>query len=273
MLTNLLFMKPRILLYAILLLCYHHSVFGQKAYNFGEGIIKIAHYFAMERNLLHPDTANNLFTNYTYYIKGSKVLRREGTSSSPTNSDKKITRQGDTVFKTTLTAKMVIPEYLLDFHQNKAYTFYTKKDQPMISVSPIRDLRYDLFFKASLSSSRNNNCILEAIPNQNGDTCAINYGYGIVGKDSVFFQFSTKQYPVESPLTYFFPAGTSPFITLLWAPTPGTGKDGKPFSGFSVLVVKDVIDVKLPDSLFTIPSNAILKENVSMMEMYDPNIP
>lgn len=82
-----------------------------------------------------------------------------------------------------------------------------------------------------------------------------------------------RHYPVESPLTYFFPAGTSPFITLLWLPTPGTGRDGKPFSGFSVLVIKEVIDVKLPDSLFTIPSNAIFKENVSMREMYDPSIP
>lgn len=112
-------MKSHILLCAVLLLCYHQSIFAQKAYNFGEGIIKIAHYFAMERDLLHPDTANNLFTNYTYYIKGAKVLRREGTSSSFIGSDKKITRQDDILLKTTLTAKLIIPEYLLDFGQNK----------------------------------------------------------------------------------------------------------------------------------------------------------
>jgi hypothetical protein len=266
-------MKPCILLCTVLLFCHCHRAYAQKAYNFGEGIVKIAHYFVLKKDVLHPDTANRLFTKYTYYIKGDKVLKREGASSFLISSDKRITKQENNVFKTTLTAKLITPEYLLDFQQGKAYTFYTKKDQPMISVSQIKDLRYDLFFKAFLSPNRNNNCILEAIPNENGDTCAINYGYGITGKDSVFFQFSLRHYPVESPLTYFFPAGVSPFITLLWAPSPGTGTDGKPISGFSVLAIEEIIDVKLPDSLFMLPANVIMKENVSMREMYDPSIP
>lgn len=264
-------MKFFILLCAVLMFCYPPA-FAQKTPDFGEGIIKIAHYFVPTKNVLEPDTAGKLFTNYTYYIKGAKVLKKEGSSSSFLGSDKKIITQDGHSFKSVLSARLITPEYLLDFQQDKAYTFYTRKDQPMISVSQIKDERSDIFFRFYLSVSKNNNCILEAIPNQE-DSCTTSYGYGLVGKDSAFFQFSPRHYPVQSPLSFFFPAGTSPFITLLWLPSPGTGKDGKTFIGYSVLAIKEVIDTQLPDSLFTIPAGVILKENVSMQEMYGPDMP
>ncbi|NLR62504.1 hypothetical protein HGH93_30715 [Chitinophaga polysaccharea] len=263
--------KSLILLCAVLMFCYPRA-FAQKMPDFGEGIVKIAHYFVPSKNVLAPDTAGRLFTNYTYYVKGSKVLKREGGPSSFLGSDKRITKQDDHLFKSALSARLITPEYLLDFQQDKAYTFYTKKGQLMVAVSQIRGQRSDLFFRALLSNGRNNNCILEATANQE-DSCTTSYGYGLVGKDSAFFQFSPRRYPVESPLSFFFPAGTSPFITLLWLPSPGTGKDGKTFVGYSVLAITEVIDAKLPDSLFTIPADAILKENVSMQEMYGPNMP
>ncbi|SKD09431.1 hypothetical protein SAMN05660461_5319 [Chitinophaga ginsengisegetis] len=263
-------MKSYILSCAFLLL--YLSCFAQKAYNFGEGIVKIAHYFVLKRNVETPDTARSLFTNYTYYIKGSKVLKRETEDFSFSSTQHTTKKQDNSSFHTALTAKLVQPEYLLDFQNDTAYTFYKKKGKQMISQSRIEDQRSEIFFRALLSPKRNNNCILQTNQNKNGDTCA-GYGYGIVGKDTAFFQYSMRHYPVQSPLACFFPDSTSPFITLLWLPTPGTDKDGKPISGFSVLTIKEVTDVKLPDSLFTIPADAIMKENVTMDEMYNPNIP
>ncbi|MEZ2443381.1 hypothetical protein AB6805_16775 [Chitinophaga sp. RCC_12] len=264
-------MKPYILSCTFLFL--YLSSFAQKAYNFGEGIVKIAHYFVLQKNIPHPDTARSLFTNYTYYIKGSRVLKREPEDFAYGSSAQTAQKQDNSSFHTILIAKLVQPEYLLDFQNGTAYTFYKKKGKQMISRSRIEDHRFDIFFRTLLSPKRNNNCILYTDQDENSDTCATGYGYGIAGKDSVFFQYNRRHYPVQSPLNYFFPDSTNTFITLLWAPSPGTGKDGKPISGFSVLVIKEVIEAKLPDSLFTIPADAIIKENVTPDEMYNPNIP
>lgn len=249
------------------------SSFGQKAYNFGEGIVKIAHYWVLKKNIHNPDTAGRIFTHYTYCIKGSKVLRREMEGPSYSSTKQTTVTDDGTIFRSTVTTKLVQGEYLLDFQNDSAYTFYKKKEKQMISRSRIEDQRSELFFRIFLSPKRNNNCILQTVQDENEDTCATGYGYGIVGKDTAFFRYSRKHYPVQSPFAYFFPNGEAPFITLIWLPTPGTGEDGKPVSGFSVLAIKEVKDVKLPDSLFTIPPHAIIKENVTMNEMYNPNIP
>lgn len=261
-------MKSSILLCAFLLV--NLNCFAQKHYNFGEGIVKIAHYFVQKKNINNPDTAGSIFTNYTYYIKGSKVLKREPEGPFYSGTKQTTGMQNGSSFHSTLTAKLVLPEYLLDFQNDSAFTFYKKKGKQMIARSRIEDQRSEIFFKVFLSPKRNNNCILQIVQDENENT---GYGYGIVGKDSVFFQYSRRHYPVQSPLSYFFPDGVAPFISLIWLPTPGTGKDGNPVSGFSVLAIKEVIDVKIPDSLFTIPGNAIIKENVTMDEMYNPNIP
>lgn len=249
------------LLYPFLLLLLSGAFISnaQSRYNFGEGVIQVQFYFSGALNLEHPDTANGLFMTFTYYVKGSRVLRSEDAPLKEMMKSKSIFTDGKSEFKTALVAHLFQPTYLLDFDQNKSYVYYSKHDSSFASVSTIADQQLDLFYKCLLLPARENNRIVQVADNGTG--------YGINGKDTSYFKYAREAYSIPSPLGNIFSSHPLPYITFLCTPMPGTGKDGKVFRGYGMLTLSKIAPMNLPDSLFSVRPGVVLKENVSLQDM------
>lgn len=243
---------------------------AQNNYNFGDGIIQVQHYFAPNLNLEHPDTANKLFTTYTYYVKRDKVLRAEDVILKEMNKSKSITQEENYTFKTALKANLIQYSYLMDFGHNKSYVYYSKKDTTLASSSTILEQKIDFFYRCLLLLTRKNNqIILKSLVTDSAQP-DLGWGYGLSNNDTIYFQYSIKDQSIPSPLGNIFSSQQGqhmPYITLLWAPTPSSGADGKIFKGYSVFHISKIIPMNLPDSLFTLKSGTIVRENVPLIEM------
>jgi len=264
------------LIFLLLLLISHtgkSQFIGNKENPFGEGIADVQLY-VFSPNVIAPDFVDNKmdtpFLNYTYYIKGLKILKKDGIDSSllvPTVAND-TSKNNDAVVTTHLEITMQHPSYLIDWSKRISYQFYTKAGKKYISKTLLKDNSYDVFYKI-VDSTRPRVLTLSSKPEAiiDGKEC---FKGTIKAKDSSISTFycTASTSKIQSPLNSLVPRDFPYQVLCIKSSVDWTQLDGSKAKGTMIFQVDRLQEAKLDDSMFQLPKNIEIKENVSWQEMY-----
>jgi hypothetical protein len=242
---------------------------------FGEGIITIGQFpFAPEDSI--PQQPEVLAVkqghyDFTYYIKGNKILRKDrpvDTVSHPATTE---TDYGDGVKLTVnLSAKMEHPSYLIDWKTKMTYSFFKKRGKEQISEKTLQDETMEWFYrlidssKTVVKSPEEKNSVFIA-----GKKCYKGLGIAKNGDDFEFY-YTVAPLKARSPLDAFMSVDFPYEILSIKARIDWTGKDGQKTFGTLILQVLDIQECQLENTLFDIPANVPIRKNVPWQEIYGP---
>lgn len=240
---------------------------------FGEGVVDIQEY-AYPPGKVAPDFADtNIdtpFYNFTYYIKGLKILRKDVIDSSSLVAKAKYdtSKDKDAIIVTHLEVSIQHPSYLMDWNNRISYQFYTKDGKKFISKTLLKDNPYDLFYKKA-DSTRPKILLLGSKPKAiiDGKECF----KGIIKtKDSTICTFYYTHAPskVQSPLNSFVPKNFPYQVLCVKIPIDWTQLEGSKAKGTFIFQIDRLQEATLNESMFQLPKNTEIKENVSWQEMY-----
>src|SRR5665213_3452672 len=265
------------LIFLLLLVMSHtgkSQVTGDKENPFGEGIADIQEY-VFPPGVIAPDFVDNkidtAFSNYTYYIKGLKILSKNVIDRSLLVPKVKndTSKNNDNIVVTHL--KITVqspPSYLIDWSNRISYQFYTKAGKKYISKTLLKDNLYDLFYKI-VDSTRPRVLTLGSKPEAiiDGKEC---FKGTIKAKDSSIntFYCTASTSKIQSPLNSFVLRDFPYQVLCIKFSVDWTQLDRSKAKGTMIFQIDRLQEAKLDDSMFQLPKDREIKENVSWQEMY-----
>jgi hypothetical protein len=230
---------------------------------FGEGIVTINEYAFAPNDLAALDPLSILhrerFYNYTYYIKGNKILRNDqydSTLNIGSSTSETVGIHGE-VIKTFLKAKMVHPIYMIDWNKRTVYTFLKKKEDIQVSEKGLKNETSEFFYRMIDSNKTSTKIIINSLEKNNPVIIAQKKCFkgsitGITG-DKFPFYCSMDPVKVHSPLNGFLPADFPYNVMRVDMLIDWTIDEGKLSKGILVFQVAEITERNLADSLFDIP--------------------
>jgi hypothetical protein len=228
----------------------------------GEGIVTV---------VMYPKTKADTIKYFDithgrrYFIKGNKILRKDSIVSKKLPLQKDTTRlRNGLAIQTTFTVSVVHPMYLIDLEKQQAFTFFKKDSQLFVSVDTL-----DKHFEESYYKPKNQRkeIVIHLMSDTSAKVIAGKICYmaqGIYNGDTAYFRYTKEPLKMKSPLNVFAVDFPYPILSLdSKIRNPKTGE----FQGWVTLQIVELQEVKLNDSLFKIPKNAIIKYNVPLAEM------
>lgn len=248
------------------------QVIGNNENPFGEGVVDIQQY-VYPPGKVAPDFADTKldtpFYNFTYYIKGLKILRKDVIDSGLVPKVKYDTSKDSVAtIVTHLEVSIQHPSYLIDWRNRISYQFYTEDGKKYISKTLLKDNSYELFYRM-MDSTRPRVLSLSSKPEAiiDGKEC---FKGTIKAKDSSLgtFYCTASTSKIQSPLNSFVPKDFPYQVLCIKYSVNWTQLDGSKAMGTSIFQIDRLHEAKLDNSMFQLPKNIEIKENVSWQEMY-----
>jgi hypothetical protein len=158
----------------------------------------------------------------------------------------------------------VHPVYLIDLETQQAFTFYKQDSQLFISVDTLDKHFEEVLYKPRNKRKDVSYRYVPGVPPQviAGKTCYT--AQRVYKEDTSYFRYTMEPIKLKSPLNVYVPDFPYPILSLdTKSIKPKTGA----FEANVTFIIKELQEVNLPDDLFVIPQNAILKYNVPLADM------
>jgi hypothetical protein len=185
----------------------HFPAISQIPKTLGEGYVKIGMYSfnAQDTINLSADPAH-LFIYFNYHIKKDKILRNMDNDLGSTQTATDNSNLNGASVKSTISAQVFVPTYIIDWDKKESYVFYKKKGEVYGTKNRLQDNRYELFFK-ELAGKQNIPAKVDT-NNQNlihiaGLPCYLGRYQGSSGWRS--FAYTKYHLDFYSPLNAFIP--------------------------------------------------------------------
>jgi hypothetical protein len=232
----------------------------------GEGVVSVQQ-FAFPPGVTPPlfigdSLPKNLLYHFFYCIKKDNIYRNDLLDSSTWSTDFKANSHSVDQLK----VEIAHPIYVIDYKKRVDYIYSLKKD--FILKIGLEENTLEMFYRSC--EGRPQNTVDSLTEGQAvfiaGRKCF--KGKGTAGDEKFIFFYTKEPLPVLSPLNNFLPASFRYNVMAARFNINWTLEDGKPGTGTTIFQLSDISKANLPDSLFEIPTNIPIKENIPLQKLF-----
>ena len=221
--------------------------------NTDQGIVDIRMYFIP--NGVKIDTATAAYYAYRYYVHDSLILRKDTLTQ---NESTTTIKRG--IVKSTLTASLAHPSYLIDRRKQMSYIYYYKDSLLRISKTPLPQNQFEIFYRTNASTQKRVISLQKDSVLIAGLHCF--KGTAVGDTDTVTFYYSKEKLGLHSPLNNFL--SDFPFEVMSIVVSAGNGTQ---IQGQMLFTVSAITATPIPDSLLILPASVPQDENVPVRDM------
>jgi len=259
----------KIKLSLLILICTYLSSTAQSSINLGEGSIKIGMYAFNAKDTANVNTdPENLFLYFNYHIRKDKILRDTDVNANLDHTSLKRSDLNNATIVNSLSVKVNIPTYIIDWKEKKTYTVYKKKDSTFVFKNDLKQEKQELFFKM-LANPQKNDVIVDTTNQILVYICDVPCYQAKYATASGWrkFAYTKQRLSFFSPLNALFIG--FPFSVLsVDAENTDDQKNRARVTGISRFQVMDFNEKKPDKSLFKLPKKYIIVGPLNMYKIY-----
>ncbi len=238
--------------------------------SFGEGIVTIGGYTFSPNDTTSKDPVsilqNQNYYSFTYFIKGTKILRNDDSSlvrnESVTSTIHDSTQNGTV----NITVTPVHPVYLIDWTTQRTYNFFKKQGAIQVIEKTLKNDSSEIFYRLTDSLKASVTFPDGKDPVMIANRECFKGNATVANGDDFIFYYSASPAKVHSPLNKFLPANFPYEVFRIDTKVTWSTNNGKGAKGDIIFQILEIKETHLPDNLFQIPN--LSKENIRRQEVH-----